>query len=291
MSREVTAIIVNYNGGSLLKEAVDSLLAGTVRPDIRVVDNASTDRSIEFLRSDPAYAGLVTLTINERNLGFSRANNQVLGSGAARYWLLMNPDCVIDRDAIEALIEHMERDPETGLAGGALRNPDGTLQKTSKRRFPTPWSSLARTLGLHRFGRGAGAVGDFDLARDTTGDNGPEPVEAISGALMFARGSALSRVGLLDEKYFMHCEDLDWCKRFWDAGYKVTYVPAAGAVHTKGGSGRSPRVVWHLHRGMIRFYNKHYRSRYPFPFTGLVYAAVYARCVVLMLASLLPGRS
>lgn len=291
MTRDVCAIIVNYNGGALLKDAVDSLLAGTVRPDIQVVDNASTDHSFEFLRSDAAYADSVSLTVNDRNEGFARANNQVLRTGTARYYLLMNPDCMIDKGAIEALIAHMERDPETGLAGGALRNPDGSLQKTSKRRFPTPWSSLARTLGLHRISNGEGGMADFDLARETAGDQGPEPVEAISGALMFARASALSEVGLLDEGYFMHCEDLDWCKRFRDAGYKVTYVPAAGAVHAKGGSGRGPRVVWHLHRGMIRFYNKHYQSRYPFPFTGLVYAAVYARCVVLMLASLLPGRS
>lgn len=291
MSRDVIAIIVNYNGGTQLKDAVDSLLAGTVRPDIRVVDNASTDHSVDVLRADPVYRDSVTLTVNECNLGFARANNQVLRSSHARYFLLMNPDCVIEKNAIEEFVDCMDRNPEAGLAGGALRNPDGSIQKTSKRRFPTPWSSLARTLGLHRFGDGDGAMGDFDLARDRAADSGPEPVEAISGALMFARGSALARVGLLDEGYFMHCEDLDWCKRFWDAGYEVIYLPAAGAVHAKGGSGRGPRVVWHLHRGMIRFYDKHYRSRYPLLFTGLVHTAVYARCAVLMVASLVPGRS
>lgn len=287
----VVAVIVNYNAGGLLQAAVDSLLDSTRRPHIEVVDNASTDHSIDVLRSEPGYRDSVSLTANDRNVGFARANNQVLRSRDARYYLLMNPDCVLHRDAIQSFVDYMESNPEVGLAGGALKNPDGSIQKTSKRRFPTPWSSLARTLGLHRFEGARGAMSDFDLAQDRVGGTDAELVEAISGALMFVRGAALRQVGLLDEDYFMHCEDLDWCKRFWDAGCKVAYVPSAGAVHAKGGSGRGPRVVWHLHRGMIRFYRKHYRSHYPLVFTGLVYAAVYLRCVVLMALSLVPGRS
>lgn len=288
---DVVAVVVNYNAGALLKQAVDSLLAGSVRPRIEVVDNASSDHSVDALRDDPVYRDAVALTVNERNLGFARANNRMLRQGTARYYLVMNPDCIVGPDTVARLRDYMERHPHIGLAGGALKNPDGSLQRTSKRRFPTPWSSLARTLGLHRLGA-RGALADFDLAveQEQAGEEA-EPVEAVSGALMFVRGAALERVGLLDEGYFMHCEDLDWCKRFWDAGYGVAYVPAAVAVHYKGGSGRGPRVVWHLHRSMLRFYDKHYRPRYPAPFTVLVYAGVYARCAALMLVSLMPGRS
>ncbi|MDZ7841094.1 MAG: glycosyltransferase family 2 protein [Gammaproteobacteria bacterium] len=291
MGRDVVAVIVNFNSGPLLKEAVDSLLAGTIRPEIEVVDNASTDHSADFLNTDPGYRESVRLTMNDRNLGFSRANNQVLRGGSARYYLLMNPDCVLEPNALAELVAYMDSNTDVGLAGGALMNRDGTLQKTSKRKFPTPWSALARTLGLHRLDASDGALGDFDLARNQTCDGGPETVEAVSGALMFVRGSALDKVGLLDEGFFMHCEDLDWCMRFRDAGYGVAYVPSAGAVHVKGGSGRGPGVVWHLHRGMIRFYGKHYRNRYPPYFTWLVYAAVYARCGILMALSLVRRRS
>lgn len=286
MALDVVAVIVNFNSGPLLKEAVDSLLAGTLRPAIEVVDNASTDRSADFLKTDPGYRESIRLTMNDRNLGFSRANNQVLRGGSARYYLLMNPDCVLAPDALAELVAYMDANTDVGLAGGALMNRDGTLQKTSKRKFPTPWSALARTLGLHRLDAADGALGDFDLARDQARDGEPEAVEAVSGALMFVRGAALEKVGLLDEGFFMHCEDLDWCMRFWNAGYEVAYVPSAGAVHVKGGSGRGPRVVWHLHRGMIRFYGKHYRNRYPPYFTWLVYTAVYARCGILMALSL-----
>lgn len=288
MTRDIVAVIVNYNAGGLLKQAVDALLAGSLRPEIEVVDNASTDGSIDVLRSDPAYTETVSLTVNAANRGFAGANNQILRGGDARYYLLLNPDCIVDPDAVSELAAFMDRSPEVGLAGAALRNPDGSLQKTSKRRFPTPLSGLARSLGLHRLGVADGAMGDFDLARES-GD-GAQVVEAVSGALMFVRGAALERVGLLDEGYFMHCEDLDWCKRFWDAGYQVAFVPSAGARHVKGGSGRGARVTWYLHRGMIRFYDKHYRQRYPLVFSVLVHAAVYARCAALMALSLARGR-
>lgn len=291
MTSTIVAIVVNYNSGTLLKAAVDSLLASTAAMAIEVVDNASSDASADFLRTDPAYAGRVSLTLNERNLGFARANNQVLGKRHADYYLLLNPDCVLEPGAVGALRAHMEADPGTGLAGGALKEPDGSVHKTSKRRFPTPWSALARTLGLHRLSGRDGALSDFDLGRGTGAGGEAEPAEAVSGALMFVRDAALARVGLLDEGYFMHCEDLDWCKRFRDAGYTVAYVPAAAARHAKGGSGRGPRVVWHLHRGMIRFYDKHYRGRYPWAFSGLVYTAVYLRCAGAMLLSLVPGKS
>lgn len=291
MSRDVVAVIVNFNSGPLLKKAVDSLLAGTLRPDIEVVDNASTDHSAEFLKNDPRYRESIRLTVNDRNLGFARANNQVLRGGSARYYLLMNPDCVLGTNTLSELVSYMDANTEVGLAGGALMNRDGTLQKTSKRKIPTPWSALARTVGLHRFEAADGALGDFDLARDQAPDGEPEAVEAVSGALMFVRGAALEKVGLLDEGFFMHCEDLDWCVRFREAGYGVAFVPSAGAVHVKGGSGRGPGVVWHLHRSMMRFYGKHYRNRYPAYFMWLVFAAVYARCGILMALSLVRGRS
>lgn len=287
MTPTVVAVIVNYNSGGMLVNAVDSLLRSSVRPDIEVVDNASTDGSIAAVRDGKEYDDQVNITVNDANLGFARANNQVLKARRADYYLLLNPDCVVEENTIEALMTAMHDDPAIGLAGGRLTNPDGSIQKTSKRRFPTPWASLARVLGLHRDASASGRFADFDLAAEDGGAHDIEAVEAISGAMMFVRGNALEKVGLLDEGYFMHCEDLDWCKRFQDAGYKVAYVPRAKAVHFKGGSGRGPKVVWHLHRGMIRFYRKHYRRQYSAWFSGLVYLAVYVRGAALMALSVI----
>lgn len=286
---KVVAIIVNYNSGGFLKKCVESLLAGSIRPVVHVVDNASTDDSIALARN-VLDSDDVHYQINRNNVGFAAANNQLLNHEDAEYFLLLNPDCIVEPGAVQEFLSRLDNDPAIGIAGGALSNPDGTVQSTSKRKLPTPWSSLARTMGLHKIASVDGALSDFDLAGNHGDSPEVEMVEAISGAMMFVRASALPRVGLLDEGYFMHCEDLDWCKRFRDAGYKVAYVAGAKAVHFKGGSGRGPRVVWHLHRGMIRFYKKHYRRRYSLLFSVLVYSAVYARCTVLMTTSILARR-
>jgi GT2 family glycosyltransferase len=113
-------------------------------------------------------------------------------------------------------------------------------------------------------------------------ENGVEFVEAVSGAFMVAKGEAIRAVGVLDEDYFMHCEDLDWCMRFWNAGYKVAFVPGVEVIHAKGSSSGSKKwiVNWHLHRGMIRFYNKFYKEKYPLPLMWLVFVGVGLRFVL-----------
>ena len=104
-------------------------------------------------------------------------------------------------------------------------------------------------------------------------------MEAISGAFMLVRRGALEAIGALDEGYFLHCEDLDWCMRFREAGQQVLFVPDVAVVHHKGACSkdRPLRVLWHMHRGMIRFYGKFFRDRYPLPMMWLVYAGVWLR--------------
>jgi hypothetical protein len=113
-------------------------------------------------------------------------------------------------------------------------------------------------------------------------------VEAILGAFMFVRLEALEEVGLLDEGYFLHCEDLDWCERFRRAGFDVLFVPEVTVVHDKGASsrGRPVRVLWHMHRGMVRYFRKFFRDQYPRPLLWLVVAGVWLRFAVLAAAAL-----
>ena len=116
-------------------------------------------------------------------------------------------------------------------------------------------------------------------------------MDAISGAFMMVRRDALVAVGALDEAYFMHCEDLDWCMRFRQSGRRVLFVPTASAVHHKGTSSRARpvRVLWHMHRGMVRYYRKFFRGAYPAPFLWLVVAGVAVRFSAL--ASLAVARN
>jgi hypothetical protein len=104
-------------------------------------------------------------------------------------------------------------------------------------------------------------------------------VEAISGAFMFVRREALEQVGPLDEGYFLHCEDLDWCMRFQQAGWQVLFVPDVEVTHYKGHSSKHQpiKILWHMHRGMVRFYRKFFRARYPLPLMWLVVAGVWVR--------------
>ncbi len=287
MSRQldIVVVIVNYNAGTWLLSCVKSILESDISCAIVVVDNASTDRSLEAV-SGLAHAHTnLTLVRNNHNAGFSAAVNQVLRSTPATYYAIVNPDCVVDRHTISTVVAALERDARNGLGSCLIQNTDGTPQKTCRRSFPTPWSGFARLFGLHRIFRDSPFLADFDHGGGLEPDN-PVSVEAISGAFMVAKAAAVEQVGLLDEQYFMHCEDLDWCKRFWDAGYRVVYVPGASVVHAKGmsGQGAKIRVLWHLHRGMIRFYRKFYRNKYPLPVMWLVYGGVYLRFGVQVVA-------
>ena len=186
----------------------------------------------------------------------------------------------------------LAQDAGAGMAGCLVLNPDGTEQAGCRRETPTPAKAFLRAFGLAGLARRLGVEGE--TARDFVRRGDPLParpveVEAISGAFMFVRRAALETVGPLDEGYFLHCEDLDWCERFRRAGYKVIFVPDVTAVHDQGASsrGRPVRVLWHKHRGMVRYYRKFFREAYPLPLFWLVLAGVWARFAALATAAVL----
>ena len=277
-----SVITVNFDTGRLLAAAARSVLESTAPVELLVVDNASTDDSLERLRAAAAGDTRLRVFENEANLGFARANNQALAEARGEWLLLLNPDCLIRPETISRMQEALERCPDAGLAGCLILNPDGSEQAGCRRETPTPGKAFMRAFGVGRLLRRFGLTGS--AARDfvRTGDPlPPQPIEvdAISGAFMFARRQALEKVGPLDEGYFLHCEDLDWCERFRRGGFKVLFVPGASVVHDKGASSRARpvRVLWHLHRGMVRFYRKFFRDRYPWPLFWLVLGAVWLR--------------
>jgi GT2 family glycosyltransferase len=277
----IVAVIVNYNAGDWLARAVRSVLASDAPVTVHVVDNASSDDSLVRLSALPGGNVRWFLHRNDANEGFARASNRGLRQERADYYVILNPDCEVAPEAIRRVVEAMERDPSVGLAGGEVRNMDGSVQETCRRDFPTPMDGVVHALALHRVPGLQGRLASFNRGGTAAG-GGTEYVEAISGAFMVARGAALEAVGPLDEGYFMHCEDLDWCMRFQRAGWKVAFVPEAVVMHQKGVSSRAHpwRVNWYLHRGMLRFYDKYYRDRYSTPTLALVRAGVYGRMVL-----------
>lgn len=278
---KLTIAIVNFNAGSRLVDCVRSAIDQC--DELVVIDNASTDgsmREVEMLASELPNVAVV---LNSHNLGFARACNIAVGASSGDLILFLNPDCVLVPGAVSAMRRAMRTHAGVGMLGGLLLNPDGSEQAGGRRLVPTPWRSLVRALGLQRYAeRYPRLLEGYDLHLSPLPAE-PEEVEAISGACMLVRKQALDEVGMLDDGYFMHCEDLDWCMRFRQHGWQILFVPDARVVHYKGvcSAARPVFVEWHKHKGMVRFYRKFFRHQYPGVLMWMVMLAVWARFVVL----------
>ncbi len=278
MSAILSTIIVNYNAGSLLRGCVGSLLQCPLDIQIIVVDNASTDDSLESITGLP-----VQIIRNDRNAGFAAACNAGVSAATAPFLLFLNPDTHFEPGALTILLDALSSDRKAGMAGGLLINPDGSEQAGGRRAVPTPWRSFVRAFGLVRFSnRWPRLFFDFHLHRQPLPEGNVE-VEAISGACMLVSREAIRDVGGWDERYFLHCEDLDWCMRFRQKGWKILFVPNAKIHHALGACSRKRRVFveWHKHRGMMIFYRKFFRHQYPAGLMALVAAGVWMRFCML----------
>ena len=286
----VSVIIVNFNGGELLVRSVSNALASDVPVQVIVSDNASTDNSLMLLENEFRDDPRLIVIHNSGNLGFSKANNIGLQQAEGDFILFLNPDCLIKPDTISELVTVFKGSEQVGMIGCRVLNPDGTEQKGCRRRVPTPWRTFVRVLGIPYFTRSTEWLQGFDMSSEPLPDQ-PVPVDAISGSLMLVSRVALDDVGPLDEGYFLHCEDLDWCMRFNLKGYKVLFVPDVNVTHYQGHSSkqRPVRVMWHMHKGMMRFYNKFFLRSYPWPLVIVVAFGVWFRFLALVAKHLLHG--
>lgn len=274
----ICVVIVNYNAGALLTDCVRSVLRSSVPVRILVSDNGSHDNSIHYLCASVAARSQLTIIENGENLGFAKANNVALRWCRGDYVLFLNPDCIVEPDTLRRMIEVMEQHPEAGMAGCLIVNPDGSEQAGCRRYVPTPWRSIVRVLKLYRLIKSHPRFQSFVMAGMPLPSE-PVAVEALSGAFMFVRRRAIDAVGPMDEKYFLHCEDLDWCMRFRAAGWKILFAPHVRIVHWKGMSSKAHpvKVEYYKHRGMVRFYRKFFRHQYPGVLMVAVAVAVWAR--------------
>lgn len=284
MTTAISVVVVNYNAGPLLTECVRAALPQTA--EVWVVDNASTDGSLELCAQHFSSDAKLKLIRNPINLGFARANNLALTQASGDYLLLLNPDCIMPPDTLTLLVEQIQQHPQVGMAGCLIRNTDGSEQAGCRRAVPTPWRSVVRVLHLHSLFPGRRRFSTFLLDQEPL-PKAPVIVEAISGAFMLVRRSALQQVGLLDDGYFLHCEDLDWCMRFAQAGWNILFVPQVEVVHHKStcSTGRPLFVSWHKHKGMARFYRKFFRNQYSMPLMALVMISIWLRFGVLAIAT------
>ena len=276
---KIAVIIVNYNASYHLKACVDSLEKCPLEKEIVVVDNASADDSLVPLAAMPS----VRIIRNTSNLGFATACNQGVNSTTAPVLLFLNPDCTFKPAALVNLMDVLLQGPQVGMVGGLLVNLDDSEQPGGRRAIPTPWRSFVRGFGLsHLAKRWPKLFYDFHMHKEPLPTE-PIEVEAISGACMMVRRDVMQDVGLWDEGYFLHCEDLDWCMRFRQKGWKIMFVPSAKITHAQGVCGDNKKlfVEYHKHKGMIRFYRKFFRHQYPGALMWLVSIGVWLRFGVI----------
>ena len=266
----VSIVIVNHNAGALLTQCVHAALEQA--REVIVIDNASEDQSIAQLTHSFPDQNRLNIIATGRNPGFAAGCNTGLRAATQPYILFLNPDCLLQENSLQHMVRVLESAAGTGMVGGYLVNPDGTEQGGGRRAIPTPWRAFVRAFGLHHLGKyWPRLFFDFHLNKKPLPQT-PMEVEAISGALMLARRQAIDDVGLWDEQYFLHCEDLDWCMRFQQKNWKIVFVPDAPVVHFQGTCSRSRPffVAWHKHKGMLRFYRKFFRQQYPGILMGLI---------------------
>ncbi|MEX2447398.1 MAG: glycosyltransferase family 2 protein [Solirubrobacterales bacterium] len=273
---DLGVVIVAHGAEGLLRRCLRSLErhppVGTMR--VTVVDSGSPDSTPEMVeREFPAVR-----LIRRGNIGFSAANNLILREHEADAYLLLNPDTEVYAGTLDAALARLRGEERIGMVGVKLVTESGELDHACKRSFPTPLSALAHFAGV---GRGEGAGPALSQYRATQlGDDEPGEVDAVNGAFMLCRAQAVREVGLLDEGYWLYMEDLDWCRRFWDAGWRVFYEPAGTALHLKGGSSagrRAPRQEIAFHRGMGRFYRQHEAAEHNPLLNLAVYAGIGAK--------------
>lgn len=285
---ELEIVVVSHGAGDLLSRCLGSLEAHPPKRsfNVTVVDSGSPDGTPDRVEEEYPEVRL----IRRPNIGFSAANNVVLDEIAQRGRiadvLLLNPDTEVAEGSIDSALDRLDSDPEIGVVGVRLVTPGGGFDHASKRAFPTPLAAVAHFTGL---GRLPGAPERLSQYRATWLDeHEPGEVDAVNGAFMLVRGEALVQVGPLDEGYWLYMEDLDWCRRFRDAGWKVFYEPAGTVLHVKGGSSparRLPRQEIAFHRGMGRFYRRFDAPDSP----GALNLAVYLGIALKLAASLALG--
>ena len=249
----LSIIVLNWNTADLLADCLTSIQNHVTMPhEVIVVDNNSSDNSVTMVQEQfPQYK----LLVQTENIGFSRGNNVGLTQANGRYLLLLNPDTQIRPGGLKSLIAFMEENPEVGIAGPTLWNPDGSHQPSTA-PFPTLWLEFLRQTMLYR---------PFPTAEQRAArTNTLRPVDSVTGAALCIRRHCYEQIGPLDPDIFMFYEDTDWCKRARDAGWQVWFVPGPGIMHVKAAASSRfarTRTLLDSQRSTIYYFTKHYGRR------------------------------
>ncbi len=252
---DLSIIIVNWNTRSIVCDCLRSIYqqGGEIDLEVIVIDNASTDGSVEMVKKDFPQ---VTLIENSQNRGFAAANNQGIAISKGRYVLLLNSDTIVLDNAIAKTVAFADSHPEAAVVGCRVLNPDRTLQPTCF-MFPSILNMLLSSTYLYKlfpkskfFGRERMTWWDRSDVRE---------VDVVTGCFMLVRQDAIKKVGSMDEQFFIYGEETDWCYRFKQANWKILFAPGAEIIHLGGQSAkkRATTMVVQLRKSILQFMKKH----------------------------------
>lgn len=273
---QISIIIVNYNVKHFIEQCLHSVYRGLkdIEAEVFVVDNNSVDGSVALIREKFPQ---VILVENKINAGFSKANNQAIRLSKGKYVLLLNPDTVVQEDTFTRTLAFMEAHMDAGGLGVKMVDGKGNFLPESKRGLPTPEVAFYKIFGLSKLFPGSKRFGRYHLTY--LDKNKTHAVDVLSGAFMLLRRTALDKVGLLDEDYFMYGEDIDLSYRIVLGGYKNYYFPETTIIHYKGESTKKSSInyVFVFYRAMIIFARKHFSGQRAKLFSFLINFAIYLR--------------
>lgn len=276
---DLSVIIVNYNVKHFLEQCLHAVQKASKNIDVEVfvVDNNSVDGSVALLRKK--FPG-IHLIANNKNLGFSKANNQAIKKARGKYVLLLNPDTVVEEDTFEKVLSFMNEHPEAGGLGVKMIDGKGLFLPESKRGLPTPWVAFYKIFGLAALFPQSKLFGKYHLSY--LNENQIHEVDVLAGAFMLIRKETLDKVGLLDETFFMYGEDIDLSYRIQKGGYKNYYFPETTIIHYKGESTKkgSLNYVKVFYNAMAIFARKHFNSRKAGIFAIFIHWAIYFRALL-----------
>ena len=276
---KISVIIVNYNVQHFLEQCLQSAFKAlqNIDGDVWVVDNNSVDGSVEMVKEKFPEVKLIA---SKDNLGFSKGNNLAIKKSEGEYTLLLNPDTLVEEDTFEKVIKFMDENPKAGGLGVKMVDGKGNFLPESKRSLPTPSVAFYKIFGLSNLFPKSKRFGKYHCGH--LDKNETNEVEILSGAFMLMRKSALDKVGLLDEEFFMYGEDIDLSYRLIKGGYKNYYFADTRIIHYKGESTKKSSVnyVFVFYNAMIIFAKKHFNSKNASIFSFLIKIAIYFRASI-----------
>ena len=277
-----SVIIVSYKTGEVLMDCIHSVLKQSKLHQLILVDNGNTKQTVQQLNEIADKNPKFEIITGHGNVGFSKGCNLGVRRARGEYILLLNPDSILQTDTLIPALEVFKTHPDTSLLTVRIENLDGTEQRGARRNLMTPWTCCVEQFRLDRLAPNHPHFKRLNL-NETPPVSDITPVKCISGAFMLMPKNIFIELGGMDEDYFLHVEDIDFCLRIEKISGSILYFPQVSVTHRKGSSDSFPGIVeWHKARSFCKYFKKHFTEQYPAWALKALSVAIYLRLAIIL---------